>query len=270
MKKTILSVVTSLVLANSAIAVENKVYAVVNGDNITAQSIAIALKDPKVQFDSLPKDTQKNILNRMIEQKLLSQKAMTTDAIKNKIYLDTLRSVKQDLALQVWMKQLASEIKVSDSELKDYYAKNKSTLQQPLQYKARHILVPTAQEANEIIKTLQSAKDLKSKFIALAKTKSTGPSGKNGGDLGWFGPTQMVAEFSQATAALKLGSITTQPVKTQFGFHVIYLEDKKKETTVNFEQAKTTMQKQIGQDKFIKQIQNLADDLKKKAKIEYK
>jgi parvulin-like peptidyl-prolyl isomerase len=247
-----------------------KVYAIVNGDNITSQTIAVALKDPKANFDALPKNTQKNILDRIIEQKLLSQKAMTTDAVNDNIYKQTLKSLKQDLALQVWMQKLSKEIDISVSEMKAFYKKNKDMFKMPAQLKARHILVKTQEEAKNIIETLKKSKNLLTKFKKLAKEKSTGPSGKNGGDLGWFSPAQMVPEFSTATSALKLNTITTTPVKTQFGFHIIYLEDKKKALIASFENAQIQIKQQLGRDKFIKKVQKLVEDLKKKAKIQYK
>lgn len=270
MKRIISSAAICLLLATSASAIENKVYATVNGDNITSQSIAVALKDPKVQFDTLPKDTQKNVLERIVEQKLLSQEAMKTDAIKDPMYLETLANLKQDLALQVWMQQMSKKIKTTDAELKDFYSKNPKAFKVSLQLKARHILVKDEKSAKEIIKTLEKSKDLKTKFIALAKEKSTGPSGATGGDLGWFTLEKMVPEFSNATNALKIGTITTKPVKTQFGFHIIYLEDKKKASTISFEKAQAKIKQEVGKTKFIKQIQTIVDELKKKAKITYK
>ena len=155
-------------------------------------------------------------------------------------------------------------------ELKSFYDKNKSLFKMEAQLKARHILVADKKTAENIIKTLQKSKNIKSKFISLAKEKSTGPSGVNGGDLGWFAPKQMVPEFSNATKKLKIGTITTSPIKTQFGYHVIYLEDKKKASLATFENAKFKISQQLGKERFINQIQTVVDVLKKKAKIEYK
>jgi len=105
---------------------------------------------------------------------------------------------------------------------------------------ARHILVKTEEEAKKIIEALKGLKGeaLKKKFIELAKSKSTGPSGPQGGDLGTFTKGQMVPEFSKAVWALKPGEITTAPVKTQFGYHVIYLEDKKEAQPTPYEKVK--------------------------------
>jgi parvulin-like peptidyl-prolyl isomerase len=250
---------------------KNKVYAVVNGENITSQSIAIALKDPRIQFETLPKDTKKNILQRIIEQKILSQYAVKTDVIKSSIYIKTLNGLKQDLALQVWLQEESKKIKVTNKEMKDYYNANIMKFKVSQQYHARHILVATKKEAIEIIKTLNKSKsNLKYKFISIAKKKSTGPSGANGGDLGFFTSDKMVPEFSTAVSRMKVGTISKKPIKTQFGFHVIYLEDKKKASSVSFKKAKNQIKQQLGQIKIMKHIQQLASKLRKKAKIQYK
>jgi parvulin-like peptidyl-prolyl isomerase len=268
--KIIISFLTSLFLVMTLTAKETKIYAVVNGDQITEQTIAIALKDPKANFDALPKDTKKNILDRIIEQKLLSQKALTTNIVNDKIYKQTLKSLKQDLALQVWMQKISKDIVLSTNEIKEFYKKNKKNFKKSAQIKARHILVATKKEAQNIIKTLKSSKNLLTKFKQLAKEKSTGPSSKNGGDLGWFSPEQMVPAFSQAASSLKINSITTIPVKTQYGFHIIYLEDKKKSSIANFQSVKLKIKQQLQREKFIQKIQEIVENLKKKAKIQYK
>ena len=269
-KKTVISVVASLLMANSAFAVDNKVYAVVNGDNITDQSIAVALKDPRIKFNTLPTETQKNILDKLIEQKILAQNALKTDVVNEEIYKTTLKSLSQDLALQVWMQKESKTIKTEEKELKEFYDKNKILFNKPIQLNANHILVKTEAEAKSIIKELTKATNLKEKFIELAKLKSVGPSGKNGGALGWFSLDKMVPEFSKAANALKKDSITKTPVKTQFGYHIIYLMDKEKAKLISFKEAKPQIKQKVGQDKFIEKIQKLANKLKQKAKIEYK
>ena len=271
--KILLNLIISLSISSVSIFAQsqnNKIYAVVNGENITQQVIAVALKDPKINFDTLPKDTQKDVLEKIIEQKLLAQNAVKTDVVNDKIYKQTLESLKQDLALQVWMQQESKKINISENELKKFYENNKKLFKVPVQLHARHILVKTREEAVLLIQELNKASNLKPKFIQLAKEKSIGPSGKNGGDLSWFSLDKMVPEFSAAANKLKVGSISKEPVKTQFGFHIIYLEDRKKASTVSFEQAKFNIKQQIGQEKFVEHVQKLATKLKKKAKIEYK
>ena len=94
----------------------------------------------------------------------------------------------------------------------------------PSTLEARHILVKTEKEAKDLIKTLNKSKKKEKKFIELAKTKSVGPTGPKGGYLGKFPANQMVPEFASAASSLKKKTYSQTPVKTQFGYHVIYLE----------------------------------------------
>ncbi len=263
MNKTMITL-TSLALATYMQAVSPKVYAVVNGDTITAQSIAVALKNPKIQFDTLPKTTQTSILEKLVEQKLLSQYAVKSDVIKSELYKTTLKGLKQDLALQVWMQEESRNIQITQDEVKEYYERSK------FKFKARHILVDDKEHAQKIINDLKKAKDIKKEFIALAKSKSKGPSGVNGGDLGEFSFNSMVVPFSEATSQLKIGEFTKTPVKTKFGYHIIFLEDKKSVSVMDFGKAQAQIQQQVGQKKLIEHIQNISNKLKTKAKIEYK
>ena len=270
MKKTILSLVASLVIANSAAAVDTKVYATVNGDSITSNDIAVILRDPRINFESIPKDQQSQIMNSLIEQKLLSQSAMKSNIPNTKEYKVELEKLKQNLAFQIWMRDLSKTVKVKDADLKKYYNDNKAKYKSPLELKASHILVATQKEALDIIKSLEKSKNIKVDFTALAKEKSTGPSGVNGGELGWFTKEKMVPEFSDAATKLTKGGFTKEPVKTQFGYHIIYLDDKKASSAQSYEDVKNKLQQELSQKEFFDMIKEKASKLKEKAKIEYK
>ncbi|MGB5866968.1 MAG: peptidylprolyl isomerase [Arcobacteraceae bacterium] len=268
-KKTIISLVASLALSSSLFA-QDKVYAVVNGENITAATIAVALRDPRVQFESLQKEQQTQVLNNIIEQKILAQEAFKSDVVKSALYKEELEKVKQNLAYQIWIRDLSKTVTVDDKEVKAYYDNNKAKFQTPLELKASHILVKTEKEAKDIIKTLSASKDLKTDFPKLAQEKSTGPSAQNGGDLGWFTKEKMLPEFSEAASALKVGTITKKAVQTQYGFHIIYLSDKKEPSIVAFDKIEKQLKQEVLQRKFVEKVQKMATDLKKKSKIEYK
>ncbi|MEA3352489.1 MAG: peptidylprolyl isomerase [Campylobacterota bacterium] len=270
MKKTIISLVASIAITSTTLSAQDKVYAVVNGSNITSSDIAVAIRDPRIQFQTLPSAQQKQIIEGVIEQKLLSQEAMKSNIVKTKEYKNELAKLKEMVAYQLWMRDLSKDIKVSQKDLKSFFDKNRSKFKKPEQFKASHILVKTQKEAEDIIKTLKGSKDLKSKFSDLAKAKSVGPSSSNGGELGWFGEGQMVPEFTASVKSLSKGDITNKPVKTQFGFHVIYLDDKKAVSSASFESVKATIQQQLTQKKFFDMVKEKAVKLKEKAKIEYK
>ena len=123
------------------------------------------------------------------------------------------------------------------------------------QYKARHILVETQAAAQEIIGQLKSGAD----FEELAKEKSTGPSGPNGGDLGWFPPDQMVKPFSDAVANLENGSFTQDPVQTQFGWHVILREDSRQAEPPTLDSVREVVKQRVEQVKFQQYLESLRD-----------
>jgi peptidyl-prolyl cis-trans isomerase C len=116
----------------------------------------------------------------------------------------------------------------------------------PLQFQASHILVASQGEAIDLIAQLDVGKD----FAELAKEKSTGPSGPNGGDLGWFSPGQMVAPFTTAVEALEDGAYTTEPVQTDFGWHVILRVASRKSEPPTFESVRPNLEQVIQQKKF--------------------
>lgn len=126
-------------------------------------------------------------------------------------------------------------------------------LSPPLQFKARHILVESQGEAADIITALNEGGN----FEALAQEKSTGPSGPNGGDLGWFSPSQMVAPFSAAVETLEDGEYTSSPVQTDFGWHVILREDSRENEAPPMESARENLEQAILQQKFETYLEGL-------------
>lgn len=123
----------------------------------------------------------------------------------------------------------------------------------PMEYKARHILLETQGAAVEVIAELEGGAD----FVELAKEKSTGPTGPAGGDLGWFPPDRMVAEFSQAVLALEDGAFTTAPVQTQFGWHVILREGSRESTPPPFESVRDVLKQNVEGKKLQDYIESL-------------
>jgi parvulin-like peptidyl-prolyl isomerase len=242
-KNLLSSICATIILSTSTLdAIQNeKIYVTVNGHNITSTDISIALKNPKINFDDLEQSQQKQILKQLVQKEILANIAVKSDVVKDKIYTDTLKAtiktLKEDLALQMWMQKLSQQIEVKQNILSEYYNKNKEKFLKPLELKASHILVKTKEEAKKLIKRLKNSTTLKKDFTLLAKEKSTGPSGVNGGELGWFTQDKMVPEFSKAASVLDINTITLSPVKTQFGYHIIYLDDKKESEVVAFKEV---------------------------------
>lgn len=253
---------------------DNKIYAVVNGINITKTDISIALKNQRVDFDTLKKEEQKQAIDQVIQKKILSEKALKSDIPNTKVYKDTLnltiKGLKEELALQIWLQSISKDVTVSKEDAKKYYDDNQKLFMQPLQLNASHILVKTKKEAEKLIKKLSSSKNIKDDFKNLAIKKSTGPSGKNGGNLGWFTLEKMLPNFSKAALALEVGKITKTPVKTQYGYHVIHLNDKKESKSIAFHEVQNKINAILGQNKFKEKLDAIIKKEMSQAKIQYK
>lgn len=265
-RKLVLSLVTALAIATTSLSAKD-VYATVDGENITKEDVAVVLRNPQVNFDTLPEKTQEMVINQLVEKKLLTKSAMKSGVEKNTAFKDALEKIKKDLALEIWMQEEFKKVSVSDKEISDYYAKNQEQFITQEKLNARHILVQSEDDAKNIIKSLDASKNKLESFIELAKTKSTGPTGKNGGSLGEFSANQMVPEFSSAASALKKGTYSKAPVKTQFGYHVIYLEDKTPSKKLNFDEVKDQIKQVLTQEKFRNNIKDVVSKLKESAKI---
>jgi len=257
------------------------VVATVNGKEITGDKVAPLLAQlTQGRYETLPNDKKEIVTKRAIEQ-LVNQNLVDAEAKNSGIYKSEtfkkrleklLPSVKAQLASDIWIKKQYDSVKVTDKEITAYYDSHKTDYKEPKRVHARHILVKTEKEAKDIISGLKSKSGnaLKESFIAEAKAKSTGPSGKNGGDLGFFAEGQMVPAFNDAAFKMKKGTITNSPVKTNFGFHVIYLEDKKSAKTLTFKDVKDGIKKGLHAEKFKKKLDDKMRKLKDEAKIVYK
>ncbi len=263
------SLLAVAVMATSVVA--SDILVTVNGKNITKQDAEtfVSASAPDAHFSQLDAAQQNMIKERLVEKVLFTELAKQEGVDKNPEYIRNLEKIKEELLVNMWMKMQMDNAIVSDSEAKDFYDKNADKFMQKASVHARHILVKEEKEAQEIIDTLAPLKDkaLQEKFIELAKAKSTGPTGPKGGDLGSFSKGQMVPEFSEAVWALKIGEITTKPVKTQFGYHVIYLESKAKEKPTPYEEVKEKIILSLKQQQFSAKITEVAKELKSKAKI---
>jgi len=269
MKKSI-KLIGAICIATTLNAATTDILAVVNGENITKDQVVKSLQNQNINYNLLKKEQQKTVLDKIVEQKLLSQYALNSDVKNDPVYIDTLNKVKENIALQVFLRNISAKFNISNDKMKEYYEKNKKQFIKPIEVKARHILLKTKDEALSIIEKLKKSTNLKDTFINLAKTKSTGPSKKDGGDLGWFTLDKMVPNFAKATSKLDVNKITLEPVKTQFGYHVIYLEDKKKDLLAKFDEVKAMIKQELLKQNVTNKIASLVSDLKKKAKIQYK
>jgi len=269
-------ILTTLLLGATIVSAQTLVT--VNGSAITQNDVDTELMQAtQGRFNEVPKEKRaefrKQVLQQLIAKELVYGDAKKTGILRSKEfkaeYQKLLEIGKRNIAIQVWQKQQLDKVSVSQKELKDYYAKNKAEFNVKESVHARHILVKEEADAKKIIKQLASLKGekLKAKFIELAKSESTGPSGAKGGDLGTFVSGQMVPAFNKAVFSMKVGTVTAKPVKTQFGYHVIYLEAKNPAKTRSFKEVSPVIEQRIKLEKFKKAVQAKMKLLKKKAKI---
>ena len=270
LKFTKTSLLTAALLATSLSA--SDILVSVNGKNITKQDAEqlVATQAPQTTFAKLDPNQQKVVLGQLIEEVLFTELALKEGIDKKPEFQRNMEKLKDRLLLSMWMKTQMDNAIVSDSEAKDFYEKNRDKFLGKASAHARHILVKTKKEAEEIIAVLKPLKGdaLKEKFVELAKEKSTGPTGLKGGDLGTFTKEQMVPEFADAVWTLENGQITQQPVQTQFGFHVIYLEEKTIAKPTPYKEVKESIINSLKQKQFGEKIAEIAKELKKKAKID--
>ncbi|RUM65743.1 MAG: peptidylprolyl isomerase [Sulfurimonas sp.] len=277
MNLTIKLMSVSLLLSTLATATT---LATVNGKNITSDEVnKILLEGTQGRFMSLPKEKQDELQKRVVDG-IITQELVFADAKKKGVLesveykeelADITDRIQKQLAAKVWEQQELAKVTVTDKEKRDYYKKNSSEFVEKEKVHARHILVKEEGEAKAIIKELKPLKGekLKEKFIELAQQKSTGPSAPKGGDLGYFPQGQMVPSFNDAVFAMKKGTITTTPVKSQFGYHVIYLEDKQPGKTLSYEEVENFIGQRLQMEKFKEKMEKKMADMKKAAKITY-
>jgi peptidyl-prolyl cis-trans isomerase C len=246
--------------AASASASAGAVAATVNGTPISMARLDQIMKQQAMQGMPDNAETRKMVIDKLAMQMLVAQAATDKGLDKSTEVTDELEMAKQGILAQAYVQDYMKSNTVTDDVLKAKYDEFKE--KNGKEYKAHHILVKTEDEAKDIIAQLK--KDPKS-FESIAKAKSQDPgSAPKGGDLGWFNVGTMVPEFSAATAKLEKGKFTETPVKTQFGYHVIELDDTRAANIPSLDQIKPQFTQQIQQDNLKKMI----EDMKSKAKIE--
>nr|WP_319387867.1 peptidylprolyl isomerase [uncultured Cohaesibacter sp.] len=241
-------------------AAADSVIATVNGKEITAGEFDFIADQLGQQTQQMPAEQKKKTLTEMlVNMELVSQAALKQGLDKTDSFKEQVEFMKKR-ALQTEFFRKNVDEAITDADLQSVYDEQIGALPVRQEVKARHILVKTEDEANAIIKELDGGAD----FAELAKSKSTGPSGSQGGDLGYFGQGQMVPSFEAAAFALDKGKYTEKPVKTDFGWHVILVEDKRDAPKPTLDSVKDQLRAFVAQKKF----QSLLDDLRKDAKID--
>jgi len=228
------------------------VVATVAGVEIRASELTLAEGDLDPQFARLP-DEQRRVaaLAAVIDIKTLARKAEAekldqTDEFKK------LMEFQRDRALHNAIFKSSVVDPVSDADLKARYEKEMADAPAEEEISARHILLETEDEAKAVIAELDTGKD----FAELAKEKSTGPSAAQGGDLGFFTKGRMVPEFEAAAFTLQAGEYAKEPVKTQFGWHVIKVEERRETAAPAFEEVIDQVRQVVMRERYAELIRS--------------
>jgi len=242
---TVLSLPTLVQAAPDA----DTVVARINGEEITLGHMIIAHATLPQQYQQLPPEVLYNaILDQLIQQTALTQSR--TGDVPSQVELSLENERRSLLAADVIEKIMAGA--VNNGDIKAAYDAKYADGFGEDQYHAAHILVETEEEAKAIKTDLDAGAD----FAATAKEKSTGPSGPSGGDLGWFGVGSMVPEFETAVVSMEQGQVS-DPIQTQFGWHVIILNEKRKKSAPELDAVRAELAGQLQEDAVEAKVEEL-------------
>lgn len=216
------------------------VLATVDGEEITRTDFLLALENLPAEYRGLPPDVLlPAITDQLIDLKLMAAKGRESGIEDDERYSERLEFFKLRLQRQYYISDRVAE-RVSDEDVESRYETFKAEFPEAEEVSARHILVATEEEAKALVSELDGGAD----FAELAQARSTGPSSTRGGDLGYFQREQMVPEFAEAAFALEVGEVSA-PVQTQFGWHVIKLEDRRQVEPPSFEEAEPQLRAEL-------------------------
>lgn len=262
-----------LILALSlaaCISLNAGVLATVNGTNVTDEELSAMIQG---DIKAIPADMKKNLVEQMVQRVLLTEEAKKSGIMNTPEFKENLSKLGDNIALELWMKNIFDSIKISSEKAEDFYNKNKNTsFVTQAKISAKHILVDDINVAKSIISKLSKLKGeaLEKEFSKIATEKSTDTgSAKDGGDLGFFPKESMIKPFSDAAFALKKGEITKSPVKSEFGYHVILKTGDMPSKVIPFAEVKNEIVSHLQMEEFKKNVEKKIQELKSKAKITY-
>tara|TARA_R110001583_G_scaffold31776_1_gene108323 strand:+ start:29191 stop:30066 length:876 start_codon:yes stop_codon:yes gene_type:complete len=249
----------SPVMAQDATPVKDQVLATVNGDEILESEVRATQQGLPQQYRQLPFDMLKPMLvDREINQRLLTLAGQDAGLADDEDVKKQVAAIERRIIAETYLERALSE-KVTEDAIKAHYDEFIKTNEPEPQVHARHILLENEDDAKAVIAELDDGAD----FAELAKEKSTGPSAPTGGDLGFFNRGDMVAPFAEAAFAMDAGSYSKTPVQTQFGWHVIQVEEKKDGEQPSLEEVHQQMAAELSQ----KAVEDLVKELRSNAEV---
>ena len=242
--------------AGDSVAPEDKVYATVNGKPITEADLAVAAQDYQEQLAQMPEDIRiSQLLNLVIDMRLVAAAAEEAGTDKKEAVVRRVDFLRAMTLRNEYLRDKVEE-GVTDDAVKSRFDEELAKFEPGDEYHLQHILVATEEEAKAIIADLDKGGD----FAAIAKEKSTDPgSGPKGGDLGFVPKGVTVPEFEQAAVALEVGKYTEAPVKSQFGWHVLRLEETRKEPPPELAAEEERIRGELVRDFVTKELASLRE-----------
>ena len=247
--------------AQPAQPLKDPVVATVNGQQVRLSELEVAQQSLPQQYRNMPLQAVfPALLDRIIDSKLVVQEGKKSKVPDDPAFKKRMAFVEDQVLQDFWIQREVARL-VTAEKLQKRYEERLKAMPSEEEVQARHILVSTEDEAKALIAEIKKG----AAFDKLAKAKSTDKaSGAEGGDLGWFKKSDMVKEFADAAFALKKGELTETPVKTQFGYHIIKLEDRRKAPPPAFEELADQLREEMAREAVTAQL----DQLRSGAKIE--
>lgn len=238
----------------------DNVVATVNGKPIMTSDVRAFYERLPPQYQQIPmEELQPQLIERLIDQMVVADAARKAGFLKRPDVRRRIASLTESVLNDTYMSERVNSV-VTEERVRAEYRKSIALEPKNEEVRARHILVKTKAAAIAIVAELKGGAD----FATLARSKSTGPSGRSGGDLGYFQFKQMVPPFSEAAFSLKPGEITDEPVKTQFGWHIIKVEDRRVTGRSSYEDSAAKIRQELSDKVF----QETIGGLRAKAKVE--
>ncbi|MEJ8809572.1 peptidylprolyl isomerase [Variovorax ureilyticus] len=261
MKKHILHAVAAAVLVGAVpVAALAQNAAIVNGKPVPKARMEVLAQQLAAAGRPVTPEMQDQLREEVIAREVFMQEAQKQGLDATDDYKNQLELARQAILIRQLFENYRKTNTVSDADAKAEYDKFVAA-NSGKEYKARHILVETEDQANKILADLKKG----AKFEDIAKKQSKDPgSGANGGDLDWASPASFVPEFSEAMVKLGKGEMTQKPVKSQFGYHIIRVDDIRQAQLPKFEEVKPQIVQQLQQQR----LQKYQEDLRAKAKVE--
>ncbi|MGD9639330.1 MAG: peptidylprolyl isomerase [Alphaproteobacteria bacterium] len=238
--------------AKTSTSDDKKIVATIGDKNFYLSDVK-QLQESNPQLKLVPLDVvYDNLVEHLVDGYLVTQKARALGLDKDPNVVEAMKHA-EDLILRNVYVQKEVAAKLEKVNLKDMYKKHLKENPSKEQIKARHILLKTQEDALKVIEQLKKGAD----FAELAKEKSIGPSAPTGGDLGYFDKDAMVAEFADAAFAMKVGDFSEKPVQTQFGWHVIKIEDRKMAKDPTMKELEPTLKAEYAENVIEEIVKNL-------------